>query len=242
MYTRNTVKIKPAKDDKYNELTIIIPAATIGGRSKQHGPTPLLKINNQYLIDIQLGILRKQFPKANIVLIVGQDADKVMDYVDSSIYVVENEKFQESNVIRSIAMGLRVTCSNRILIVYGDLLFNADIFKTTLGTDSLLFIEENPAVSNKIVGCVYNNGIVENLFYNLPNKWRQITYLTGDNLQFYKKQCFNRDKGTFYEFEILNQMIQKGYPFKVTTKKTGISFDIDSSKDLESAKTLWTTL
>ena len=46
------------------EVCVIIPAAGCGRRMKSYGPKALLEINNKKIINNQLDILEKTFPKS----------------------------------------------------------------------------------------------------------------------------------------------------------------------------------
>ena len=115
---------------KKEKINVIIPAAGIGRRMKSYGPKPLIKIGNSTIIKNQINLLQTYIPDINIVLVCGFKAERLMNETPSSILKVENELYQETNVVRSIGMGLRVVGStSKVMVVYGDLVFNSAAIK-----------------------------------------------------------------------------------------------------------------
>jgi NDP-sugar pyrophosphorylase family protein len=80
-----------------NELiTVIILCDTPGYRMKSYGPLPLITINNQKLIDLQIQAIQKTFSNFEIIICVGFDAEKICKYIrqkysNLNIRVVENQ-------------------------------------------------------------------------------------------------------------------------------------------------------
>ena len=101
------------------EVCVIIPAAGCGRRMKSYGPKALLEINNKKIINNQLDILEKTFPKSSISLVCGFKADKLMKHIPERIIQIENEYYETTNVVRSIGMGLRtIKDSATLVLVY----------------------------------------------------------------------------------------------------------------------------
>ena len=115
---------------KKEKINVIIPAAGIGRRMKSYGPKPLIKIGNSTIIKNQINLLQTYIPDINIVLVCGFKAERLMNETPSNILKVENELYQETNVVRSIGMGLRAASNcSQLMIVYGDLVFNSEAIK-----------------------------------------------------------------------------------------------------------------
>lgn len=228
---RNIEYIKtktPYKNQKYG---IIIPAAGCASRMKCIGSKSLLCIKNIPLIDRQLDIINKTFPKKEIILVTGFEADKVLNYTGKyNITRVENEKYEYTNISRSIAIGLRACNCDSIIIIYGDLYFNKELLDLPFNNKSII-VCCNTMTTNE-VGCIINNNIIENIFYDLPQKWAQVAYFTGDELEILKKIVFDRKNNLLYGYEIINKIIDRGGKFKAIFPKDAYSQDIDTTKDL----------
>ena len=217
-------------------LSVIIPAAGIGSRMKSYGPKPLIKVGSQSLVRRQIEILRDCFYSPEIVVVSGYESCKVMNSLPNSIIKIENERYSETNVSRSIALGLRACTREKVLIVYGDLLFNKDTFKNINLASSCLFIDESGCMTKDEVGCNISNKKVQYLIPDIENKWAQIMYLKGRELELFSKNVFNRDNDRKFGFEIINNCIEKGASFDIISPKNMRITDIDTSKDLLIAK------
>jgi len=230
---RNVSTIK--KKVNLPPLTIIIPAAGEGLRMKSYGPKPLLKINGYTLIQHQVIRLKSQFPDSTIILVSGYESAKVMSNSPVDIVHVENERYSSTEVVRSISLGLRAATTDRVLVVYGDLAFNGETLQYPLLDKSVLFVD-NSTMSAEEVGCTVVNNYVENLLYDVPNKWAQIAYFVGEELKLLKHFAHNPANEKKFGFEILNEILNKGGKFVAATPKDIKVNDIDYSKDLASAK------
>ena len=220
-----------------NFYEIIIPAAGIGKRMKTYGPKALIEINNQTIIQNQLKIINDTFPHCRIILVCGFQAEKLMNNTPNNIIKVENSSYEESNVVRSIGVGLRATITDNVVIIYGDLIFNKAALNIRFDESSLI-TDQSSSMSQEEVGCIVNEGIVESMCYDLPLKWGQIMYLNGKELRLMKEYCYNKNNSKMFGFEAINYVIGLGGKFKVATPSNAYIIDIDTSKDIEKAKEL----
>tara|TARA_R110000824_G_scaffold282601_5_gene470876 strand:- start:5273 stop:5962 length:690 start_codon:yes stop_codon:yes gene_type:complete len=220
-----------------DQLSIIIPAAGIGRRMKSYGPKPLIKIGNSTIIKNQINLLQTYLPNPNIILVCGFKADKLMNESPSYILKVENEFYEHTNVARSIGMGLRVAGdASKVLIVYGDLVFNSATVKHLPMEESCIVVTDQN-MGEEEVGCVIDDeNILANMMYDLPNKWGQISLFIGKELELLKQLCWNEKNSTKFGFEIINQIINRGGVFKCVYNSAIKIVDIDSSKDIQKAK------
>jgi len=219
--------------NKPTGIDIIIPAAGLGRRMKSYGAKPLIKIKgNTSIIDNQIKILKKFLPDSNIIIVCGFDADNLMNKTDESIVKVENENYIETNVVRSIGMGLRAA-SRDVLIVYGDLVFNEKCIEEMNFNKSSLLAGKG-IMSEGEVGCTFNKkGQLEHMMYDLEYKWGQMVFLKGNELKIFKKICFDRENQNMFGFEAINKTISQGGVFYYSGHDRAKALDIDSSKDLE---------
>jgi choline kinase len=235
--TRNIITLRNKKE-KLEPLTVIIPAAGEGIRMKSYGPKPLIKIHNISILENQIKLIRSQFDNSTIILISGYESQKIINNSPKQIVHIENEKYQTTNVVKSISIGLKATITNRVLLIYGDLVFNKDTLKYPLYDNSLLFIDNSGTMTDEEVGCIINDKIVENIMYDLPNKWAQIAYFTGKELDLLKILANNPNNEKLLGFEIINEIINLGGKFMAAIPKNIKVNDIDSSKDILIAETI----
>tara|TARA_A100001201_G_scaffold142700_1_gene141636 strand:- start:1652 stop:2356 length:705 start_codon:yes stop_codon:yes gene_type:complete len=217
-------------------LSIIIPAAGTGTRMKAYGPKPLIKIGNQSIISRQIEILKSCFYCPEIVVVSGYESCKVMNNLPRNIVKVENENYDSTNVSRSLALGLRACTRDKVLVVYGDLFFNPETFKNINLNSSCLFVDKSGCMTKDEVGCNISNKKIQYLIPDIENKWAQIMYLKGAELEMFSKNVFNRDNDRKFGFEIINKCIEFGAKFDMLTPNNMRVTDIDTSKDLLIAK------
>jgi len=220
------------------QIDIIIPAAGLGRRMKSCGPKPLISIKpNTTIIENQLKIFKKIVPNSNIILVTGFESDRLMNQTPDSLIKVENERYAETNVVRSIGMGLRA-CKNDVLIVYGDLIFN-DFAIQALDFNNSCILVGNEIMNDKEVGCIVNSrGSVENMMYDLPVKWGQISFFRGRELNLLKQICWNPQSYGLFGFEAFNYIIANGGKLAGCYNKKARVIDIDTNKDLEKVGTV----
>lgn len=217
-------------------LGIIIPAAGMGRRMKSYGPKPLIKIGDSTVIQNQVGMLRSYLPSATIVLVCGFKADSLMNDTPLDLIKIENENHCTTNVVRSIGMGLRTLgMAQKVLLVYGDLVFNSHTISHLPVERSSLVVTDN-SIGDDEVGCVINpKGQITNLMYDLPTKWGQIALFMGKELQLLKKFCWNDHNYSKFGFEAINHIINKGGKFYAIQDDKMKIIDIDNSKDIQKA-------
>jgi len=222
--------------DEPAPIDIIIPAAGLGKRMKSYGPKPLIKIKNDItILDNQLRLLKKSVPISNIILVCGFQADVLMRNTPSNIIKIENEDYENNNVVRSIGIGLRA-CMNDVMVVYGDLVFN-DYCISAIDFNKSSMLACDNIMDDQEVGCTVNNrGFVENMMYELDKKWGQITFFKGRELGMLKEVCWSPENNNIFGFEAINKIIDKGGKFLYCQHDKAKVIDIDTSKDLERVK------
>jgi choline kinase len=233
---RNVAKLRVRELDS-KLLTIIIPAAGEGSRMKTYGPKSLINIaKNLTIIEYQISLLKDRFPHATIILVSGYESLKVMDKTPSGIVHIENINFSTTNNLKSVAIGLRASITNHVLIINGDLVFNNDAISYNFNTDSVVLIDDSNTMTDNEVGCTINNKYLENIMYELPNKWAQIAYFTADELRLLKKIAYNPLNEQLFMFEAINKIIDCGGKILAASPENIKVNDIDCSKDLEIAR------
>ncbi len=227
---------KLAKNDKEN-FSIIIPTAGVGRRMKSYGPKSLIKLeNHRTILSNQLKIVRDTFENYEVILVVGFEADKIMNYADKSIIKVENENYNETNTLRSIGMGLRAVSTSNVIVIYGDLVFNKETIKNLPTQKSGLLINDSGYMDSNEVGCMITNKRIEHVLPDLPNTWSQIMVLRDNELDIVKKIAWNRNNKHLLGFEGINMAIEQSGKFAPLYSIDMKCVDIDSAKDLTSAK------
>ena len=215
-------------------ISVIIPCAGIGNRMKSYGPKCLIKINDHHIIDRQLNYIHKYLYRPEIIVVTGFESKKIKSHLQSkkNLKIVENENWENGNVISSLNTGLQHATNPNVLIIYGDLVFNAWTLKAPFGISSLLIIDSSGYMKDEEVGVITNKNEVVSLMYGLPNKWAQIAYFTGNELKQLYKYCSLSTNQHKLGFEGINHILNCNGQFVAYSPKRMKAMDIDSSKDL----------
>lgn len=229
---RHTANATKPDNRKYS---IVIPASGIGSRMRSYGAKSLLKCdNNKTLLDNQLERIHSVFPNAEVILVYGFDGARVEKYYrKSNVKLVYNENYENNNVLSSIGLGLEACKSKRVLIIYGDLIFNESAIRVPFDKDSMIIADsKNGLMDTDEVGLTYNNHWLEHMMYNLPTKWAQIAYFCGLELDLLKSISTNKEYEMYFGFEGINKIMDAGGKFLVHSPPKIKAIDVDCSKDL----------
>lgn len=241
-----TTKITAATIQPENKkYSVIIPAAGMGSRMKSYGPKILLQIPNTEttILDNQLRHIHKYLPQAEIIIVGGFEIHKIKKHLGEdnkkrgrrNIKIVENVKYETTNVVRSIGIGLEEAKYNDVIIIYGDLVFNAYAMKVPFGSISSIVIDGYGKMGKGEIGCIINGNMLERMMYDLPDKWAQIVYLTDMELKLLRQICKNRKFDVYFGFEAINIILNSGGAFTTYSPRRMKITDIDSSKELENS-------
>ena len=215
-------------------VDVIIPAAGAGRRMTSYGAKSLLDINGETILARQLRLLREHLNIGNIVVICGLGALQLMNTLDTSVISIENENYGSTNVVRSIGMGLRA-CSNNVLVVYGDLVFNSACLEHIKYNQS--FVLTGPDIMQKQeVGCVVYNNHITNMMYDLPDKWGQIAFFRDHELKLLRQYCWTPSYYNMFGFEVINKIIEQRGQFAQYYHPDMCVMDVDTSRDLAKAR------
>jgi choline kinase len=231
--------IKQERDSA--KLTIIIPAAGSSRRMRSYGAKSLIELTGgENVLGRQLRLLRKQFPKAEFIVVVGFQSEKVLKYLqkEKTVKVVENDLYEQTSVVRSIDLGLKIASHPNILIVYGDLVFNQQTISHLTKFETSIIIDTNDNINKDEVGVTISNEACLYFAYGLDTKWAQILMLTGKELEMFKEIITDKIKRKLQTFEILNQILDHGGKIKVVSPSEIQMVEVDTYADIEKARAL----
>ena len=207
---------------------------------KSYGPKSLLPIGKNNILDNQIEVISDNITDYEILLITGFHENKVQSYVkkrkNRSIKLLSNKGYEDTNVIASINIGLQNRSTDNVIILYGDLVLNTDTMRAPFGITSMLIIDSGNYMKPEEVGCIIQDDSVKNLMYDLPNKWAQIAYFYGKELDMLDTFCKESRNRRRFGFEAINEIISSGGEFKSYSPANMKVIDVDCSKDLIAAK------
>ena len=218
------IRERPSYRDKYS---VIIPAAGMGRRMKIYGPKSLIAINKKHtILSKQLMSINSCFRRHEIILVGGFEHEKLPRI--PNVKMIVNPDYEHTNVLHSINLALRKIKNNKVVVIYGDLVFNKACLNLPFYKESAIVTSDT--MKDEEVGCVVQNGKLEHMFYGLPNKWSQIAFFTGKELELLRDVSHNK---MWFGFEAINEILVREGEFKVFNPKHGKSVDIDCSYDLK---------
>lgn len=220
--------------DKGRDLSIIIPVAGQGKRMRANGAKALLTVGSESIIERQLRQWKNLAPEAEIIFVVGFEARKVCKRLPNQIWVL-NKDFENTNVAYSIGLAIQKSVRRRVLVSYGDLIFEEKGAAPLLACQKTsVFVDDAPRRTYE-VGVAYHDNEVTNFSFGLPRKWSQLVMLCEREKEMfahYSLDCMNHK---FFSFEIFNKIISRGGTFSMLPY-TGYFFEIDSTRDLWEAR------
>lgn len=223
-------------------ISVIIPAANPGIRMRSYGSKSLIAYKNTTVIESQIRAINHNLYNPDIILITGFESAKVQRFISSknlNVKCVENTNWENENIVGSIKLGLSSAKHKNVLIVYGDIAFNINALKLPISSYSLILIEDKNKLMNKdAVGCIFNNNKVEQLMYDIPNKWCNIAYFNKQHYECLEYLCNKENYEKRFGFEIINKMIEYGCEISPCYNKEAKVIDIVSSKDIKRIDTL----
>lgn len=222
---------------------ILMPIAGIGSRMTKKIPKCLIKIGRSTIISRQLKMLRRRFPDASRVFVVGYRANEVVKTakLDRS-EVVYNKAYRTSNVAHSLRLGLQRITADRVIIVYGDLVFSHSASKIPLEGSWLLLDTTNKVTSNRKgeVGVNVADGKVASLNYGIWPKWGQILVLEGKELALFRQAAANPTRRRSFGFELINDVIEAGGSIGVVEQRGLKLVEVDCVQDISRASAMIT--
>ena len=232
-YSRFTAPIKKGRRQEPNQLSVIIPAAGTGRRMKSYGPKCLLQSKGDLCIIEQIvDNVANVYPLSDIIVVVGFEADKVIQSLSASVRIIENQLYNETNIVESIRLALNNVITDSVIIIYGDLIFNPEAIHNIADDSSCAIVDSKNRFKNEEIGVTIVDNKITNFAYGLDTKWAQIIFLTGKELEIFRQLCFDRKRNKMYPFEIFNIMIDHGGVIKTKEPVNMQIREVDSLKDL----------
>lgn len=215
-----------------NGLSVIVLCAGIGHRMKSYGPKSLLMLPDGHtIISKIMENVYLHYPKSELIVTVGFEADKVIDALPPTVHVIENQLYEETNTLEETRLALNAATNENVLLIHGDLIFNAIALDKINKKQSCVIIDSNDQIDDSEIGVTVVDNKVTIFAYDLPKKWCYVAYLTGEELELFRKIVKDRDRSRWYVFEALNEVVLKGGQIKAIEPKHMEISRIEKSKD-----------
>ncbi len=225
-FQRFTMPIKNIASD--NELAVIILGADVSPRKKSQGAKSLIPLSPKWnIVEMQLDAIKTIFPKADIILVTGFQSQQVISK-KYPVRIIENPFYEETSDVEQIRLALNATLNNKVLIVGGDLAFDApSLMGVSNHGSNVLFNDARTLDSDDpCIGVVHNNNVVENLVYCTPNKWLHTLYIEGKELEMLRKFVRNKERSKLLFFEAINYIVSSSGLIRAVAQRSGTMYRV----------------
>jgi hypothetical protein len=218
------------------DISILLCHVSISRREKGRGNRALYILpNGRTVLEYQLSTLRSVFPSGEIITALGFEAEKVLKSIPHGVKTVEDPNFLDNSVGKSVSLGMRVASTDKLLIIYGDLIFNS-VCLGEFKKESCILVNHDNSIESDKVGVSIHRGRVTNFAYGISPKFAQMTYLTGDELKLTRDILLDR---RFYKYnlhEILNRVLKLGGKLKYVEPEGAAITEISEHRQLCNTK------
>lgn len=216
-------------------MNVVIPAAGFGRRMLSIGPKALVSLGKETLLDRQDRLIREIAPEARICVVTGYAAAEFLLKGPENVLYCHNHRYAETNVARSILIGLRqFPSAEGVLIIYGDLVFSRSTLRLLSFKRSCALVDHHEDRRVEEVGVSVSSGRVTNFSFGLPLKWAQIVYLGPVERQIFQEIAEKKHRERRFGFEILNEVIDHGGVIHACMGDFDLA-EIDQSRDIKAA-------
>ena len=200
-------------------MNIIVLGDKFQKRMKSKGCVGLIKINNKSIIQLQHKTIKHLFPESKIVYVYGFEGKRLHTFLtknillNNDIIAVYNSHYEKYNNAYSLSL-IADFLDDDCLILFGDTIISKKTFaKFNTNNGSQVFLSKK---NKNRLGCIINDGKIENISYDLDNYLSEIYYLTKEDMLTIKHLLNNKVNSNYFIFEIINKLIDMDkpiYPF-----------------------------
>lgn len=216
---------------KHSNVSVIILGGSLGYRMKSYGPKSLLKLSDgQTILEKQVVAINQCFDNPEIILTIGEKADKVIKKRPHNIHLIENELYNITNNAAETRLGINACTNRKILIIDAGVIFNHHAITDIMDRSSIIISDKY--IQESEVGVTVIDGMASIFSYELHTKWCKIVSLIGKELDLFRKFINNRDRSKHFMFEIMNDVINSGGKFVALCPEKMKIKNIHSIEDL----------
>lgn len=229
--TRFITSTKSGTDS--SSYTIILYGSKPIDRMRSFGAKSFLQVTKlQTVIDLQIEAIRTVYPKSEVILVSGFDFDKSVKIKPTNVKIIENSRFEETNEIEDIKIGVNASLNPNIIIISSDIIFNASALVQLKNRGSCVLLDSKKQFSPEDVGCTWNDTRVEMLAYGIPNQWCHIAQFSGKELELLKKFVNLKGKGSLVSYEAINYIVKNGGKICPVSQVSGHCRKVEKPEDI----------
>jgi NDP-sugar pyrophosphorylase family protein len=182
---------------------------------KSYGPTSLIKIKDNHLLDLQISAIKKAFSQYEIVLCVGFDADKITKYIRAkysklNIRIVENQMFNSCNSCEGARLSINNTLNDKILFMDGNLLISHKALLCVDTSKNCVLMEKNPIENLEIGINIDDENKAQYFSFGAYQTWSEVFFVNGyESIEDMRKFLSHNDSKKKFVFEAINDLLKK---------------------------------
>ena len=166
-------------------ISVVLFAENHGYRMKSYGPISLMKIEGKTLIERQVETIKATFKNFEIVLCVGFETQKIVEFVkdnftDVNIRVVENQMHFTSNCCESARLCLSNINNDKILFCNGGVLITPECLRSINYNENGIIYQQEDEYGDFSIGAIHDAGgrLVSLGLGVRESVWSEILYLS----------------------------------------------------------------
>lgn len=181
---------------------------------KSKGCPALITQDKKTIIEHQIDNLNKTLLNYNIHYVSGFEEDKLKLFLDKNklthrVNIISNKQFDIFNESYSLALALEnIKIRTGVLVLSGYYIPRSYHIKNIEKSidQSLVFIDHKKTK----LGCVVNNHMVENIFFDLDNYIQDMFFIKNSDILKIKKLLITQKYNNAFIFELINSAIDIG--------------------------------
>lgn len=196
-------------------MNFIIIADKYNKGMKSKGCAGLLRVDkNLNLMQQQHDTIKKNFPKSRIVYVGGFESKKIENFLIQNykdVIYVNNVDYENLNDGHSLSLVKNLLDQNTFIIC-GYTILEKNIFQSfskELGNQIVVVPNHE-----KQIGCIINEGRIDNISFNLPNYIEDIYYITQKDIRILQDILKETKHKNYFVFELINRLIDLGVVFR----------------------------
>lgn len=193
-------------------MNFIILGDKFQKRRKTKGCPGLFRIDKETIIEHQYKNISKNFINSHIIYIYGFDAKRLVSFVEETdclrnkITLINNSLHHTHNYAYSLYLA-KDYLNKDTFILFGDSIIDKNFFNNID-----IHKGSQVAITNKktgSLGCVIQNKLVQNIFYDLDNHIEEIYFLKKQDACILADMLNDTLYHNYFIFELINKLIDK---------------------------------
>lgn len=188
------------------------------------------------ILKYQIDVLKSSLKTPDIVVVTGYKHEDIYDSIKNKISIVENDLWETTSVVRSIALGLRVLTNHKVLIIPSCLVFRSGALKGVDEYDNGMIISDPKSIPPNELGILTEKNLIKYVDYDFGAKWSQLSFFSGQTLSALRVLCEEELYQRHLFHELINFMLNYKKEITPIFNRRCKVYDVVTSKDIENIR------